>query len=250
MLFRPAPTADNGELRRPYVAQNNEGPNPNPGGYRPATLDRTNQNWNPAPTFGEHGSRPSTSPSTPLAFGKQYQTSNAGPDRLASPGNVQSPFTHDRGRSTSEMILQGGQTTPMSNTGATRSPYLRPQSSTYSLNQTQLSDTNRNTSPAPPRKTIPVAEGSSPPKSLSVEDTAYLCDACLVGFDANTPRFHCSVCEEYDLCPFCYQKNLTSKGHSTGHKVMSISKTHELKSNDITPANVIPEKSPPRVLPN
>jgi hypothetical protein len=31
---------------------------------------------------------------------------------------------------------------------------------------------------------------------------------------------------------------------------MSISKTHELKFNDITPANVIPETSPPCTLPN
>jgi hypothetical protein len=31
---------------------------------------------------------------------------------------------------------------------------------------------------------------------------------------------------------------------------MSISKTHNLKFNDITPANVIPEESPARTLPN
>jgi hypothetical protein len=31
---------------------------------------------------------------------------------------------------------------------------------------------------------------------------------------------------------------------------MSISKTHQLKFNDITPANVVPQESPPRTLPN
>ncbi|PQE32076.1 ubiquitin-ligase protein [Rutstroemia sp. NJR-2017a WRK4] len=217
--------------------------------YRQAPSSSPYQNSDFASSFASSSSesRPSTNAST-WSFNTQYSN-----PRNNSQGSFSPPhhfFTNDQEHNASESRNQGApQPRPLPNTGATRSRFLRPEASTYSLSQEQLTETNRNTGHTQ-RKPVPSSSNSSPPPSLQAEDLAYICDACLKGFDAKTPRFRCTVCDDYDLCPGCYQEDRTSKGHSTKHKVMSINKTHELKFNDITPANVIPEKSPPCTLPN
>jgi hypothetical protein len=170
------------------------------------------------------------------------------------PQGTPSPSGQYRSQSTS--FINTGTMPPQpsqeTNTSDSGSPYLRPRPSTYSLNKSQLADSNQNTSPAPPRKPVPASPPSpspSPPPPPA-EDLAYMCDACLKWFGYKSARFRCTMCEDYDLCPSCYQKGSTSKGHDIKHKVTSISKTHTLKFDDITPANVVPQESPPRTLPN
>jgi hypothetical protein len=256
--FRPPPDDNNGgphwgrQYQSPNFAANPQWSNnqqmPPVREYQQAQSSSPYQNNDFASSFASFESRPSTNAST-QSFNTQYSDPRSNGQGSFRSSHVS--FTQDQEHNASE---SQNQVVPpprqLPNTGVTRSQFLRPQSSTYSLNHTQLTETNRNTSPTPSRKPVPSTSNSPSLPSLPAEDVAYMCDACLNGFDAKTPRFRCTVCDDYDLCPGCYQKDRTSKGHNTKHKVMSISKTHNLKFNDITPANVIPEKSPPRTLPN
>lgn len=217
--------------------------------YRQASSSSPYQNSDFASSFASSSSdgRPSTNAST-RSFNTQYSDPRSDSQDSFSP--PQRFFNQDQEHNASVSRNQGiSPPRPLPNTGAIRSRFLRPEASTYSLNKEQLTETNRNTGHTP-RKPIQSSRSSSPSPPLQVEDIAYTCDTCLKDFDTKTPRFRCTVCDDYDLCPRCYQEDRTSKGHVTKHKVMSISKTHNLEFNDITPANVIPEKSPPCTLPN
>jgi hypothetical protein len=133
------------------------------------------------------------------------------------------------------------QSSPGHPSNRTDSPHLRPSRSSYSLNGAQLADTNRMTNPMPSRKPVP-PQGP----------VAWTCDVCLRGVSAKEPRFRCTVCYDYDLCLNCHQKEATSEGHLTSHKIRSISMRHDFPFTDLVPShnNVTPEFSPPRVLPN
>lgn len=163
----------------------------------------------------------------------------------------QSP-NHSRSRSTSDhygpqmqsfpsMQSLSSQSSRHDHLGSMDSTYLYPPSSMYSLSAEQLRETSRQTSPTPARKPLPPSEPA-----------AWYCDVCVQPKSATQARFHCTVCNDYDLCVKCHMEGQVNKSHSTGHKLLSISMRHTIHVGAITPCydNVTPQFSPPRTQVN
>ena len=65
--------------------------------------------------------------------------------------------------------------------------------------------------------------------SATPERVSYTCNACRLPCDV---RYHCTICEDYDLCSKCY----TEKKHP--HQMDRSDDPRESKNNNETPANL------------
>jgi len=66
------------------------------------------------------------------------------------------------------------------------------------------------------------------------------------------PRIYCTVCDDYNLCAGCYQRDRTSKSHTSTHRVMKVKRTMVFYANDFChPFEVVtPEVHEETGLPN
>lgn len=248
----PYPDEDN----RSSVTQNDDYES------RPGTGSTYNSSWAQSQeSFPQQAPPRSTRPSF-MARGRsppaQQQRNRAASNdsRQWNPQRTQNMNGHDRSQSADFPNSNVAQNHPSreANTSAVRSPYLQPRTSGYSLNWTQLEETNRNTSPAA-REAVLASPAIGEPNpvpapEVNLEEVSFSCDVCLKDYGLKDSRFHCTICEDYDLCQTCYQRESTSKGHNIQHKMTPISESHHFTFGDITPANIIAEVSPPRKLAN
>jgi len=221
---RPSTNASQESFNRQYPPTQTQWQGTPPPPRPPFTPDQGQSQKSQRDRSVSNGNRP-TPPQSPFPQGMQF------PSR-SHRSQSQEPSSN---RSTS---FQSSQDTSL---GLTDSRFLHPSRSSYSLNGAQLAETNRRISPPPAKKPVP-----------QVDPAAWTCDVCMTGVSAKQPRFHCTVCHDYDQCLNCHQKEATSEGHLRSHKIISISMRHEISFHDLVAAhnNVTPDFSPPRLLPN
>ena len=168
--------------------------------------------------------------------------------------------TEPLSRSTSTLSVASGFTemtdpparvsTPYSNVGLGREDFSMPTAVSPHLHpDSQAGSSNRSQSCSPSR-----ASSVTPVEDRPPDGPAYMCDVCIKQFSWATPRTRCTECDDYDICPKCYQAGKVSDNHKSTHKVRQILKSYQLlaSSSDVTPASTIvnPDFSPPRTQPN